>query len=294
MWHDWFRRVTLLIHMCDMTHSVAVAYVSCGCPCRHDSFICVTVLIRDMNDSDVILLMCMLWLIHMCAMTHLYLPKLHICARTHPHLPKLHDSLTFAKNSSAPWLVHICQTSICVPWLIHICQNSLGRPHALKHSTGPHALKHAPLNTNYRNVTREYMCYDAFICDVTHSRVRPQATWLVSICDMTHSRMTWLSPICTMTHSHMTRRVPICAVTHSNMTWLIHTWQDSLGRPHTLTRAITWHDSCLHVPWLNHMSHYSFARVKSHLDAHTHLRAITRHDSFTCDVTYSHTRPYAP
>ena len=70
-------------------------------------------------------LLCVPWLIHMCAMTHSHV---------------WHDSFI-----CVPWLIHMCAMThsyvchdsfICVPWLIHMC--------AMTHS---------------------HVCHDSFICD---------------------------------------------------------------------------------------------------------------------------------
>ena len=91
LWHDSFICVTWLIRMCDMTH----LYV------WHYSFRCVT------------------WLIYMCDMTHSYvwhdpficvIWHIHMCETTHSYV--CHDS-----GSLSPF-VQICDTFICAPWLI--------------------------------------------------------------------------------------------------------------------------------------------------------------------------------
>jgi len=88
------------------------------------------------------------------------------------------------------------------------------------------------------------MWYDSFTC----------VTWLIHMCDMTHSYVwhdsfmcvTWLIHMCDMTHS-------LCDMTHS----------------------CVWHDSFICVTWLIHMCDMTHSYV--------------RHDSFTYARLYSFT-----
>jgi len=81
---------------------------------------------------------------------------------------------------------------------------------------------------------------DAFIC----------VTWLIHMCDMTHSYVrhdsficvTWLIHMCDMTHSYVWHDSFICA------TWLIYVW----------------HDSFIRVTWLIHTCDLSRLRVGGH------------------------------
>jgi len=162
----------IIVFMCDITHSYAldgssicVIWLICMCDMTlsyvwHDSFICVTLQMRDMTHSyDVLSSMgiamwgydsfiCVTWLIHKCDMTQSY---------------AWHDSVI-----CVTWLF------ICVTWRdwpIHIC-----------------------------GMTRAYAWHDSFMCvswllgmrDMTHS-----CTWLeyLQVWQDSHMRVTWLSVI---------------------------------------------------------------------------------------------------
>jgi len=89
------------------------------------------------------------------------------------------------------------------------------------------------------------------ICDMTHSYVRHDsficATWLIHTCDMTHPhvwhdpfiRMTWLIHICDMTRSY------VWQYSFIYVTWLIHTYD--------MTHSYVRHDSFIRLAWLIHM-----------------------------------------
>jgi len=109
-----------LLHTCDMTH-----------PCVSPSIIRVPWLHNVGCGSGAttvaVVLVCVPWLILMCAMTHSY-----VC----------HDSMMQAvavARLQLPWYSYLCHDSfICVSWLIHMC--------AVTHS--------------YVSVTHSYVCHD--------------------------------------------------------------------------------------------------------------------------------------
>ena len=168
------------IHMYDMAHTY-VWYGSFICLAwlthmwysdmmrciQHDPFICVTWL----NSF-----LCVTWLIHMCDMAHSYVWH----GSTHSYV--WHDSFI-----CVTWLIHMCDMThwyvwhdsfICVTWLIHMCD-----------------MAHA---TNMCDITHSCSWHDWFICDMTHhmndmthSYVWHGSftceTWLIYVCDTTHS-----------------------------------------------------------------------------------------------------------
>jgi len=76
--------------------------------------------------------------------------------------------------------------------------------------------------------------FDSFIC----------VTWLIRMCDMTHSYVwhdsftcvTWLIHMCDMTHSYVRHDTLICVTWHTHMCDMTHSY--------------VWHDSFICVTWL--------------------------------------------
>ena len=98
-------------------------------------------------------------------------------------------------------------------------------------------------------VTRVTTCVTWLIhmCDMTHSYVWHDSficvTWLIHVCYMTHlvretvvTRVTWLNHLCDMTHSYEWHDSFIC------VTWLIHMCD--------MTHLYVWHDLFKCVTWL--------------------------------------------
>ena len=168
------------------------------------------------------------WLIHMCH------DSIQMCYDT--YYADITRASTRGQRVSFRWPV----TSLCVPWLIRMCHDSF--------------------------VCAMTCWYVRCLSDYTHERVSHE-TWLVDMCDFTHSCVTWLihvwhdSFIRDMTHSYVTWLVTIwldsfmCEVTHSCVTWLVHVWLDSF------ICDVTY----LYVKWLIHMWHDSFMCDLTHL-----------------------------
>jgi len=117
------------------------------------------------------------------------------------------------------------------------------------------------------SITRSYVGYDSFICDMTHSCVGHDSfmcvTWLIHMCDMTHSYVECHSFMCDMTSSkpapHFRKRT--CEVT-------FHVLHDSchdsficriLVHMCDMTHSYVWHDFC------NTSSLFSNQKVWSHV-----------------------------
>jgi len=119
----------------------------------------------------------------------------------------------------------------------------------------------------------EHVRHDSFIC----------VTWLIYMCDVTHSYVwldsfvcvTWLIRMCDMTHSHVWHGSFICVI------WLI--------RIFGMTHLYVWHGSFICVTWLIHMCKDMRASAIYEIfmcNMHFHLCRMTHlfvwNDSLTC------------
>ena len=153
---------------------------------------------------------------------------------------------------------------MCVSWLIHRDVISF--------------LREVACDMNLRVCGTCHLCdvtllYDSFICvtwlirrDVVcllHELVcdknsRVCVSWLIHMCDMTHSCVTWLIHMCDMTHSYVWHDSFIC------VTWLIH----MCDMTHSCVTCLFWGSF--------------FASVFHHVEkTHSH-RKYEWHDAFEC------------
>jgi len=90
---------------------------------------------------------------------------------------------------------------------------------------------------------------------ITHYMTLSVVTWLVHTWHDSFMCVTWLIHMCDMTHSYVWHDSFIC------VTWLIHTWHDSCIRDMTrvyVTWLIrTWYLAHAYVTWRIHMCHDS-------------------------------------
>jgi len=99
-----------------------------------------------------------------------------------------------------------------------------------------------------------------------------RVTWLIHMCDITHSHVwhhsficvTWLIHMCDMTHSYVWHVPFIC------VTWLMHACD--------MTHSYVWHDSFMCVTWLIHMCNtthpyvwHSYVYTSCYKDIYIHM-----------------------
>jgi len=129
------------------------------------------------------------------------------------------------------------------------------------------------------DMTHSYVWHDSFICvtrlihicDVTHSYV-----WLVHACanlilDRLFERTTWLIDVCCMTHSYVWRDFFMC------VTWFLHMYD--------MTHSCVWRVICVHVRiWYSSAcleeQHDSFTRVTWLIQLCDGTHSYVWHDSF--------------
>jgi len=135
------------------------------------------------------------------------------------------------------------------------------------------------------------------VCDMTHSCVWHDSfmcvTWPIHLCDMTHScvwhdsfiRVPWLIHMCDMTYSHVWHDSSIC------VTWLIHMCD--------MTHPSVWHVTWLFFMWDMTHKHSYFLVCCTGDDVHfSALHHEGRHKNrshlcvtwliHTCDITQFH------
>jgi len=205
VWHDSFIWVTWLIHMCAMTHSYV--WHDSLVPVWHYSItrnrqskrrgfhhhICVTLLNYSVMqcDAEPVLCICVYIYTYMCSMTQ---PKqrgfhshhkcaswlIHMCDTTHSYM--WHDSFIWVT-----WLTYQCHTVWCRAQSIHM--------HIHIYIYTYVCVFHDSITRNRQSKRRSFHLIiiisvqdDAFIC----------VTWLIHMCDKTHSYMwhdsfTWVT-----------------------------------------------------------------------------------------------------
>jgi len=139
------------------------------------------------------------------------------------------------------------------------------------------------------NMTHSHVWHDCFKCIswLIHMWSCVRCATLLKTC---HSHGTWLIWKCAMTHPHVTWLMYMCEMTHSHVTWLIHIWS-LWGVWHFWRRVIhMWHDSFTNVPWLIHMCHDSFTNVPWLIHMWSWIRCVTYLTCliYKCAMTHSH------
>jgi len=92
------------------------------------------------------------------------------------------------------------------------------------------------------------------MCDMTHSRVWHDlftcVTWLIHVCEDSFTCVTWLIHMCDMTHSHVWHDSFTCVTWHRSF-HRIYAWWDSVS----LCIAVWWHILMTHSVWWHCLSH---------------------------------------
>jgi len=231
VWHDTFICVAWLIHMCDMTYAyvhMPHSYV------LHDAFIYVW------HDSYVWhdIFIRVTWRIHTCDMTHSYVTWLnHMCDMTHSYVWRdWFVCVTYERVVSLVGMGHVKHMIESYHiWMSHI---------TYEWSTALRAVSFflsfpSRCASYVINMSESCQWVMSHICmgHVTHISFVYVAwpsicvTWLISMCDMTHSYVTWLIHMCgTEPAVYRAHRLGIVCGT-----WLIHLVD--------MTHSYVWHDS---------------------------------------------------
>jgi len=262
-----------------------------------DSFLCVVWLIHmcDVTHSDVWCdsFICVTWLIHMCGVTHSYVWLdsfayvtwlMHMYDASRQLSKYVYDLRCVSRDGYlfVTWLIRMCAESqvyawcdsfICVTWPIHI-----------------------------HDVTRLCATWLTHMNDVT-------LTWLLSICDMSHSYVCRVSCICVMglihtcdvTHSYVwcdsficvmwLRSFPnVCIISDLCLTWLFsicdmaHSYECRDSHMCDVTHSDVWRDSSIFVTWLIHMCDVTHSHICVWLKSFQNMGIISN----VC-LTYTHT-----
>jgi len=147
-----------------------------------------------------------------------------------------------------------------------------------------------------------YVTWIIYMCDMTHSYVRHDAficvSWRTHMCDMTHSYMCHDAFICVpwriytrdMTHSYAWHdsHNHICAVNHSNMCvrWdMTHSCKYARSPNVANAKATLWRDSFVYMMWSVHICRWSETWL-----IHVNMRVAQtlQMQRQPCDVTHSY------
>jgi len=182
-------------------------------------FVCVCVLVCVLSILCTPRYMCDMT--HSCVWHDSLTPRTSY-ARVNSHLEVTHWYVWHDSFIWVTWLIHTC-----VIWLIHMCD--------MTHSYVWHDSR------TCTHLEGSFLWYDPFI----------NIMWSKHTRDMTHSCVTWLIQICDMTHSYVWRDSLI------QVTWLTHTWD--MTNPRVRHDSFVGHASYICGPWFIHMSNVSLS-----------------------------------
>jgi len=146
------------------------------------------------------------------------------------HIYGWHDSSMCAMTHA---VTHVCATFMCSTHLYLWTQSPT---HVATHTATQHCNTHYNTHCNdihTCDVPHAYVCCDSFMC----------VKWIIQTCDMTRPCVTWLLRVRDVPRSYVRYNSSIC------VTRPIHTSD--------ITHSNMWHDSFIHVTFLDHSSSIS-------------------------------------
>jgi len=191
--------------------------------------------------------------VYICKNVYIYIyiyVCVYICQNVYMYIYRyVYLCIYICKYMCVTRLTHTCHlTHACVTWLIHVWHDSVMS--GMTHSCVRWLV---------------HMWHDSFTSEMTHfHHVQWYVTWLIHVCDMTHSR---------------------CDMTHSRVKWLTFIMCNVAHEPRHTYECVLSHirlSHFIHVTWLVHdsfmrdMTHFQSERNITHRVGRKRLSACSR------------------